>query len=705
MRLSSLFLPTIVVATLFAQDELAMVDKIYTLEELQNITITSSTGTEQKISQAPSIATVITAQQIERSSARTLSEVLQMVPGLQVYLSSTLAQSSAYDIRGIKGAFGSQILTLINGVVLDRVYTGSATLRFTFPASAIKRVEVIRGPGSAVYGADAFSGVINIITKDAQYLSNHSETGVRYGSFQRYEVYGNYGEVYKSGLRLGVNLSYMSSKGDRNRIIKSDLQSTFDGIFGTSASRAPASYDDRYNVYNMNLNLKYENLSMNLWTYLSKDNGLGAGIAATIDPKGYVGNTQTILDLKYDSKPTEGVLWSNKIIFTYIDVSTQFNIFPANTRLPIGSDGNVFTQGGGLVTFTDGFIGNPRTTENKIAYESTLKIIKFDKHSIRIGIGYSYVKLTAKESKNFGPSVIDGTLSPIDGTLTGLTGTPYIYIDDKNRKIFFLSLQDEYTISKDLHLTGGIRYDNYSDFGNTINPRIGLVWNTSKKFTTKLLYGRAFRAPSFAELYLKNNPAAVGNPNLKPETIDMIELGTQYTLNTKFKSSINVYWYDINNFIHSVSSSVGVKYHNIGEQKGAGIELELNYQASDKLLFFVDYAYRWTKDKKTGKAVANVPKHLAHAIADYSITSKWFVNSEVFVVADTSRAINDTRKKIKDYAVLNFSTGYRLTDGLKAIVAVRNLLNEKYFDPSNANPVGDYPMEGRNIYVELKYMF
>ena len=571
MKLHSIILSTMLSTTLFAGEPF----KIYSLEELMNMTITSSTGTEQRISDAPSIASVITAKQIERSSARTLSEVLQMVPGMQIYLSPLNIQNDSYDIRGIKTGWNSQVLTLINGVSLDRASSGARLQRFNFPASAIKKVEIIRGPGSAVYGADAFSGVVNIITKDASYLQDFSQSGIRYGRYNRAEIYGNYGEIYKSGLELGINLSYMTSNGDRGRTIEADLQTTLDGVFGTSASKAPGSYDDRYDVYNMNLNMKYENLSMNLWAYISKDMGIGVGVGAAniLDPKGKTENNQFIADLNYDSEPLQDIKWNNKLVLSYIDATTDFNIFPEGVVLPIGDDGNAFTAGGGIVAFPNGYIGNPYSEEKKIAYESTFNISKFENQNIRVSLGYSYVKLTTSETKNFGPGVIDGTVSPIDNTLTDVTKTSFIYLPDSDRKIFFLSLQDEYSFNDKWHLTAGIRYDNYSDFGDTINPRVGLVWNTSNELTTKLLYGRAFRAPGFSELYNKNNPAALGNKDLDPETIDMIELGARYSPNSKFTSSINLYWYKIDDLISGIPSIAGITQQNVGEQDGTRVNL------------------------------------------------------------------------------------------------------------------------------------
>ena len=301
-----LFILFLFTLDIYASDELRSDNlsigeaNMLSLEELLNVTIISSTGTKKTILQAPSIATVITAKQIEKSSARTLDEVLAMVPGLHVYLSPSDIQSNSYDIRGIRTNSNAQILTLMNGVPIDSVSHGTALQRFNYPASAIKRIEVIRGPGSAIYGADAFAGVINIITKDAKYLKENSQAGIRYGSFDRAEIYVNYGEIYDSGLEFGLNLSYMTSNGDKNRIIKSDLQTSLDNTFGTFSSLAPGSYNDNYDIYNLNLNLNYNNLSINIWTHLAKNIGTGAGAANILDPVGKIENAQIITDFNYD---------------------------------------------------------------------------------------------------------------------------------------------------------------------------------------------------------------------------------------------------------------------------------------------------------------------------------------------------------------------------------------------------------------------
>lgn len=702
-KLHSLFLCFLLV-TLSANSEFDEL-RLLSMDELMNVTITSSTGTERKLSDAPSIATVITAKQIERSTARTLFEVLQMVPGLHAYHSPEQVMKENYDIRGINSAYSAQILTLINGNSIDTVSNGSPTVAFTFPASLIKRVEIIRGPGSAIYGADAFSGVINIITKDADYLIDNSQVGVRYGSFNTTETYLNYGESFEN-FDIGINLTYIKSDGDRDRRISSDLQTTMDGMFATSVSHAPGPLETRYDNIGADISVEYENIKLHITAHSNRDSGTQMGAGQTLDPNGKMTTDMLIADLTYSYDISDSINWTNSLVYHYNKMHYFFNLFPAGTILPIGGDGNAFSgvAGGGNVLFTDGYIGNPGIKENIYTYKSTFLFNNFDEHQIRLGIGVTYAQEKAFETQNFGPGIIDGTVSPISGQLTDTTGTPFIFVPNEERTLYFLSLQDEITFSDKINLTAGVRYDYYDDFGGTLNPRLGLVWQTSDELSTKLLYGRAFRAPSFAELYIKNNPLALGNPDLDPEIIDMLELGFNYTPNKKLYGLLNFYIYEARDMIAIVQESKGKVSQNSINQVGAGFELELGYQLSDDLLFQGDYAYRWTEDLKTKAPATYIPLHIGNlrVIYDFNRATKFSYN--MHIVSNIARAVTDTRPKVAGYAISHISLNHKIDD-VTATLAVRNLLDKKYYEPSSDAIAGDLPAEGRSVFVELKYRF
>ena len=165
-----------------AEEDIENIKKLANLSisELMEVEVVSvATGRSQLVAHAPSVITLITAQDIEEIGARTLEEILRSVPGLQV--SYNFFNIPIYTFRGVSSLNNSEVLVLINGIRVNDSYIGAKGLYWNgFPMSAISRIEIIRGPGSAVYGADAFSGVINIMTKTVQEVKG-TEVGVRFG--------------------------------------------------------------------------------------------------------------------------------------------------------------------------------------------------------------------------------------------------------------------------------------------------------------------------------------------------------------------------------------------------------------------------------------------------------------------------------------------------------------------------------------------
>ena len=148
-------------AEMFPEDAPSESD-VYRADQL----LVSATGSLKPVYLAPSVATVITAVQIEKMGATTLDEILETVPGLHVAPSGLNILSSIWSVRGIRTSINPQVLLLLNGVGINSASDGGRVHRYNMPVSMISRVEVIRGPGSAIYGADAFAGTINVITKD-----------------------------------------------------------------------------------------------------------------------------------------------------------------------------------------------------------------------------------------------------------------------------------------------------------------------------------------------------------------------------------------------------------------------------------------------------------------------------------------------------------------------------------------------------------
>ncbi len=144
-------------------DAVDFFDDFYGSEEMVAI----ATGTKTQIYKAPAVASVFTAEQIKNMGATDIDDVLEAVPGLHI---SRIANgyNPLYTFRGVHSVYNQQILMLINNIPITNSFTGNRNQIWGgMPVEAIARIEVIRGPGSAIYGADAFAGVINIITKNA----------------------------------------------------------------------------------------------------------------------------------------------------------------------------------------------------------------------------------------------------------------------------------------------------------------------------------------------------------------------------------------------------------------------------------------------------------------------------------------------------------------------------------------------------------
>ncbi|WP_455755604.1 TonB-dependent receptor plug domain-containing protein [Sulfurimonas sp.] len=691
----------IIQSTIKADSDLDIMDSL-SMEEMLELTISTSTGTDKPLSLAPAIATVITDKQIAQSSARTLDELLERVPGLNVY--NAIGDLSGYfDIRGIRTKYNPQVMILMNGTTMQGLKFNNPVTGLNIPLTSVKRIEIMRGPGSVIYGANAFSGVINIITKDAQYLNGKSEAGVRYGSFNTKELWVNHGAI-EEDFSYAINFSYMSSDGDDNRKMKKDFQTLNDNAFGSSASLAPGSLNTNYERYNLNANFVKDDFEFNFWLSLLDDGGTGTGIANALDNSGKTEYKRMHGDLYYHQKIDDELKLEHKIALSYQTLDTYLYVFPAGARLPIGTDGNFGGPFSGFVTFSDGYIGTPTETEKTSGYEATLMIESFENHQLRLSAGYWYGELDASASANFGPGIIDGTVSPIDGTLTDQTGSSSIYMPNVDRKKYFVSIQDEWSLKNNLILTAGVRYDHYSDVGSSVNPRLALVWQTSNALTSKLLYGRAFRAPSFVELYAQNNPVGNGNSNVEPETIDTYELAFDYYPNSKVRTSTNLYYYYAKNLIDAVGSSIG----NVGQQKGHGLEFELNYQPNSTISINADYAYRYTKVVSTGQEVADAPKHLAHTGINWNFTKKWTADAELFWVGDRKRTPSDTRDRVPSYSIVNLSLTNQINKSLILNLSARNLFDKDIYNPSPASTLGeldDFQLPTRSIFAELRYRF
>lgn len=702
---SQIFILILFQANAVAQDDvLDDLALLYGDEE----TVSVATGSSKAVRLAPSIASVVTAEDIKILGATSLEDVLETIPGVHVSLRSLYA--SNYSMRGVSTTYSPQILLLLNGYPYTEVYSGSKISVQKIPIKNVKRVEVIRGPGSAIYGADAFAGVINIITYGNEDIES-TTIGASVGSF---DTTGAWLQTKTSlaDWQLGLSLEWEKSDGDDDRKIESDLQSTLDTIFATSASNAPGAADTHYKYVNSQIQLSRPQWKATLNTYYQDDTGLGTGIADALNPEGNQYFLKHLFELGYksDNDPSSNWTTEARINYLYLKQQSTYTIFPAGSVLPIGSDGNVsFAAPSGFVLFTDGLVGIPGGRDRYYSGEYSAIYHGFSKHRIRLAAGYKKQYVSIFSKVNFGPGVIDGTQPVVDGTLTDITGTENIFLPDLDRRSYYFSAQNEWSFYKDWELTAGLRYDDYSDFGDTLNPRVAVVWQTNYNLTTKLLYGHAFRAPSFSELYARNNPALLGNPTLEPEKVKTIELSFNYRFSYDLNTQLNLFSYDTEdliNFLPDNNALGSVTAQNTKGQKGSGFEIELSWQATSNIAIAANYSWQNSEDKVSSEDVAEAPQQLLYAELRWKILSNLSLSSQLHHVADRPRAPTDPRPELNDYTLLNMKLlADDFFEGWEFGLSAHNLLNEEAYEPGDPTVPIDHPLAGRSITLDVLYRF
>lgn len=657
--------------------------------------VSIATGSLQSLRRAPAVASVITAADIANMGATDLDQVLESVPGIHVMRSAN-SYTPLYVVRGVFSLLGPQVLVMQNGVPVTTLFTGNkGNVWGGYPVEHIARIEIIRGPGSALYGSDAFSGVINIITK-APAEAAGTEIGARGGSFGTGDAWvqhgGKIGPVDVAAyLRVGRTDGYHS-------MIAADAQTRNDTLFGTRASLAPGGVEVGNKATDVNLEAAYGKWRGRFGLKLRNDVGPGAGIASAIDPVGKSRSERITSSLAW-ADPQFSKDWGlgGSISSQQYaqEIPQPYVLLPAGVRFPTG-------------TFTNGMIGAPEIWERIVRTTVYADYNGLTNHHFRIGIGHDDVHMyRVRERRNF-IYAVNGTPIPLPALQDRSDIDPFIR--PQRRRINYLYIQDEWRIATDWNLTAGVRHDRYSDFGGTTNPRLALVWDASFDLTAKLLYGRAFRAPSFNETHAINNPVAQGNPNLKPETNGTLEASFAWQAQSDLQANLTLYRYSMGDIIRTVPNPIagtGATYRNTGKQTGHGLEVESTWTVNRDLRLAGNYSWQRSTDESTGVDAGYAPHHHAYGRADWEVSNSYMLSPQINWVAGRKRALGDKRAAIADYHTFDLALSTRYGKQRWNFTAtVRNLFNRDVREPSIAPGLAlpyDLPMAPRALSLQATY--
>jgi iron complex outermembrane receptor protein len=674
-----------------------------TLEELLKVqVVTAASGYEQPLDESPASVTVIYEEEWQASGARELNDVLANIVGIHIKKRSVGITSNVPVIRGVSGADGQQILTLIDGRPIKYLQNSGMFVGNRFLLAGFERIEVIRGPGSAIYGADALGGIINLVSKK----QGNNKIHLRGGSFDTFDAGFSLSGVFTDG-SWHVSYEHQRTKDDPNKIVSSDLQTIFDEIFGTQASLTPGQFNEHYNVNQFNALVHWKDITFNAFYWDNTDVGLGAGVAQALDPTGTGESRNAQYQLQYSILKQENHQLSANLAYLNQMSRTVLNVFPAGSVFPIGANGNIdFVNPNGLVSFPDGYIGTPGNDASQTSISLTYLNTQFDNHHIRVEVGTQSTHFRPQEKKNFGPSVIDGTEGVVDGTLTDVSFTPYAYLPHLDQELSHISFEDQWQIGLNWRAIIGGRVDHYSDIGRTFNPRLGLSWSLNDSTQFKLFYGSAFRAPSFVELYSINNPAVIGNPDLKPEKVNIGELGINLNMQLTPEAfvSFSMYRSKLRDLIEYQTIEGGIQEAiNIGEQTNWGAELSVSWKPIPTVKIIGHLSYLKAEDQ-TGVAIANIPTQTTYLQANWKINQNWqlFINHKW--INERNRVVTDTRANLAGYNWINARLAWQHQNLTVALMA-NNLGDKQAKEPSTGSISDDLPLHGRLVMLELGYQY
>jgi outer membrane receptor for ferrienterochelin and colicins len=612
----------------------------------------------QSVSDAPASVTVVTADQIQKYGYRTLADILQSVRGF--YITS----DRDYSFVGVRG-FGrlgdsnNRILVLIDGHRINDNVFGEPYLgtEFLVDVDLIERVEIIRGPSSSLYGADAFFAVINVITRKPPQLKGFelSPTAASFGTYQGRASYG----AQTHGVNVLLSGTFYSSQGETLFFPQ------FTGPANNNGITRNTDYESSQHIL-----ATVSARGFTLQGLLSaRDKGVPTGYYGALfnDPRTQNYDQHQYLDLSYRH------LFAEKW-----DLTARTSYDRTHLKAPVAYSTGLPDGSSTLDTYS--FQGN--WWDGEVTLSRTLK-----KHKITVG---------TEVTDNMQQDQADFT--GVSNTLATVLGSSAIWA---------LYGQDEFAITNNLTVSAGLRYDHYSDFGGSTNPRLGLIYHLAHQTTLKLLYGTAFRAPEPFELTPDYGPFYDANLDLKPETIRSVEGIVEKNLGEHFTLAGSVFQNRIDNLISLETNPADGHsiYENASGAIVTGAELEFGAHFANGIQGSGSYSYASVRGAADHETVPNSPQHLGKLNLSIPVAREW-----LFASVDaqyTSPVQTLTGATLGGFSVFNITLlSHTLGKHLDLSASVYNILNKKYADPGRPeDPEDSIQQDGRNFRVKIVARF
>lgn len=661
---------------------------ILSLEELLDVKVTTASKKEQKLVDAPSIISVFSRQDIERMGVTSLIDVLKYIPAIETSIGSD--GDYRIDIRGSR-KYGN-ILVLLNGQPFNNFYDGRSI--FDFPVDVIEKIEVISGPGSALFGTNAVAGVLNIFTvKNKNSIIGGAGTNKTFSQNFNYTAKKEYREVSVTG-------GFLQSEGP-NTLLESDAKSrqTWSLTYADKSAKTNRWVKDAY----LGTQFKFKNLNINLFG-INRNRGSWVGPVFILTPDSRLQSRQIVFDVSYSIKLDDRLSIIPKIYSHTIVNDFLFQEAPENYLSQTSGD-----------LFKNGKITKEKYTA--LTFGSDIQL------NLKINNAFDIIAGNIFENQSLPRYNLQRNYQIVGDVYKAEFGNyDNVPKDQKNKDRTILAeyFQGNYRFNK-IEITAGLRFDSYSDFGQTLNPRAGIIFKPFNSLHFKGLYGKAFRAPTFKELYdnttLGNEFGIRGNKDLKPETVNTMEFAVEFI---KRRLAIKSSCFYILNFhlieVYDPNGNGGIgQYQNIGNTKNIGYASEGIWTINKNFSLmgnFSQYFNKFEWDSLTAKKsdivyfnkVSRCDKYLLNAPSiriNFSLNFA-FSGFEGFIGGNYRyKAENNKRFYLEDDRFVqipsnyqaHFSLAFKFKNNIKIRIAANNI-GKKYSDPDESTNINVFGGKG-----------
>lgn len=681
----------------------AIVEEIFEMDltQLMDMEVVTATRSKVKIKDSPSAIYVITDKQIQERGYRTLIEALEDVPGFNIQHTYGLFPDLIHQ-RGFVGN-NQRSLVYIDGI-LDNNISENAILGGTsrYPLHNVERIEIVAGPVSALYGPNAFNGVINVITRSgAEFTGNEIQTFAGTWMDDDYVAGGGAfsinGNLTDNEKKFGYSIGgyYLNSDGPDFR----NVQGLNDDGLGYWWSDAYNNSDE--DTYHLTAKFTFDRFRFETvnWQYLQGDGTFANGTyQIDTDANGFTGSAwdfksnSVSLGHLADIRP-HWTLDSEMVVRHTELLSSSHESYPDNP----GPDAYDYPD---AVSTVSGY-SRPDTSYE---LEERLRWQPSDRFDATLGLEAIYYE------------VPDGYGSHERFKYRNYAG----YV------------QNIYRPTDVFSLIGGYRFDYNTAYDDAHTFRMSAVANPGD-YTFKALISSGFRAPTAWEL-LNETRQRKKNPNLDPERMWSAELGAGYTFPAWGHVSFQGYYNVIRDIILEVETTdpnpnpekeFWNQNQNIGEARVIGVEVNSDINLTDRLTVYANYTYAdgkyrkmpssliFTPTAQNGNDIPSIPRHKVNGGFSWVIFPDITFHLRANYVGEIRTIQTNPEQRMDDYILFHSHLywDHFLIDSLYLKLLVRNLFdNDDAFDPGIRTATGSYyptrhPIEGRNVWLTMGYRF